>query len=176
MTNETPSDEQPPESEVELSTDPVELTVEARAHGWRIDHYLSRLFPNYSRALFQRAIETKSVLVNGISVKSSRRLRVNDRISVRLPELPDSSLPAEDIPLEVLFEDDSLIVLNKAAGMIVHPGKGNYGGTLAAALQFHFDQLSDVAGQFSPRDRSIASIATQPASLSLPRITRSTTN
>jgi 23S rRNA pseudouridine1911/1915/1917 synthase len=146
-----PSDDDLPVSKVDLSSsDPIELTVEARAHGWRIDHYLSRLFPNYSRSLFQRAIETKTVLINGLSVKSSRRLRVNDRVSVRLPELPDSSLPAEDIPLEVLHEDDSLILLNKQAGMIVHPGKGNYGGTLAAALQFHFDQLSDVAGQFRP--------------------------
>ncbi len=152
MTDVTPSsDEGLPASEVDLSsTVPIELTVEARAHGWRIDHYLSRLFPNYSRSLFQRAIEAKSVLINGLSVKSSRRLRVNDRVSVQLPKLPDSSLPAENIPLDVLHEDDSVILLNKRAGMIVHPGKGNYGGTLAAALQFHFDQLSDVAGQFRP--------------------------
>lgn len=151
MNDETPpGDQLKSDSNAELSTEPVELTVEARAHGWRVDHYLSRLYPNYSRALFQRAIETKAVTINGLPVKSSRRLRVNDRVSVRLPELPDSSLPAENIPLEILYEDDALVVLNKAAGMIVHPGKGNYGGTLAAALQFHFDQLSDVAGQFRP--------------------------
>ncbi|MGH7199292.1 MAG: RluA family pseudouridine synthase, partial [Planctomycetaceae bacterium] len=129
---------------------PVELTVEARAHGWRVDHYLSRLFPNYSRALFQKAIEEGSVRVNGLPVKSSRRLRVNDRLSVRLPELPDASVAAENIPLDVLYEDESLVVLNKPPGMIVHPGRGHYTGTLAAALQFHFDRLSDVAGQFRP--------------------------
>ena len=125
MTDVTPSsDEGLPASEVDLSsTVPIELTVEARAHGWRIDHYLSRLFPNYSRSLFQRAIEAKSVLINGLSVKSSRRLRVNDRVSVQLPKLPDSSLPAENIPLDVLHEDDSVILLNKRAGMIVHPGR-----------------------------------------------------
>lgn len=133
-----------------LSSEPVELTVEARAHGWRIDHYLSRLFPNYSRALFQKAIEQHAVLVNGLSVKASRRLRVNDCISVRLPELPDSSLPAEDIPLDVLHEDSAIIVINKPPNMIVHPGKGNYHGTLASALQFHFDKLSDAAGQYRP--------------------------
>lgn len=135
----------------ELHTDqPIELTVEARAHGWRVDHYLSRLFPNYSRALFQKAIAAKTVLLNGLPVKTSRRLRVNDRLSVRLPVLPDEHLPAEDIPLDIIFEDESMVVINKPAGMIVHPGKGNYHGTLAGALQFHFDQLSDVAGRFRP--------------------------
>ena len=135
----------------ELSTEtPVELVVEARAHNWRVDHYLSRLFPNFSRALFQRAIDAERVLVNGLAIKPSRKLRVNDVVSVRLPDEPDSSLPAEDIPLDVIHEDDSLIVINKPADMIVHPGKGNYHGTLAGALQFHFDKLSDVAGRFRP--------------------------
>ena len=134
----------------ELSRDPELLTVEARAHGWRIDHYLVRLYPNYSRALLQRAIDEHAVLVNGLPVKRARRLRVNDRISVRLPEEPDYTVAPEDLPLEVLHEDDWLIVLNKPADMIVHPGRGNTTGTLAAALQFHFDRLSDVAGQRRP--------------------------
>lgn len=151
MTDGTPlQEDDQPGGETELSAEPVELTVEARAHGWRIDHYLSRLFPNYSRALFQKAISASAVLVNGLPVKSSRRLRVNDRLSVRLPELPDSSLPAEDIPLDLLHEDDALVVINKQAGMIVHPGRGNPHGSLAGALQFHFDKLSDTAGQFRP--------------------------
>jgi 23S rRNA pseudouridine1911/1915/1917 synthase len=128
----------------------VVLTVEARAHGWRLDHYLSRLFPNYSRALFQKAIEQHAVLVNGLPAKISKRLHVNDVVAAHLPELPDQSLPAEDIPLEIVYEDDSLVVINKAAGMIVHPGKGNYRGTLAGALQFHFDRLSDAAGKLRP--------------------------
>lgn len=133
-----------------LSSEPIDVTVEARAHGWRVDHYLSRLFPNYSRAQFKKAIEQQAVLVNGLPVKSARRLRVNDRLSVRLPELPDSSLPPEDIPLDILFEDASIVVINKPPDMIVHPGKGNYRGTLAGALQFHFDELSDAAGTLRP--------------------------
>jgi 23S rRNA pseudouridine1911/1915/1917 synthase len=135
---------------VALSSNPVRVVVEARAHGWRVDHYLTRLFPNYSRALFQKALEQKSVVLNGLPVKAARRLRVNDVLDVRLPELPDSSLPPEDIPIDVLFEDEHLVVLNKPANMITHPGKGNYRGTLAGALQFHFNQLSDVAGQLRP--------------------------
>ena len=63
---------------------------------------------------------------------------------------PDQTLLPEDIPLDVLYEDEHIVVINKQADMIVHPGKGNYGGTLAGALQFHFDQLSDVAGRFRP--------------------------
>ncbi len=135
----------------ELSADnPITLVVEARAHGWRVDHYLARVFPNYSRSLFKRAIDAGCVLLNGLPIKTSRRLRVNDVLSVQLPERPDSSLPPEDIPLEILHEDEALVVINKSADMIVHPGKGNYGGTLAAALQFHFNTLSDLAGRFRP--------------------------
>ncbi len=139
-----------PESGLVLSHEPVRVVVEARAHGWRLDHYLSRLFPNYSRGLFQRAIEQGSVLLNGLAAKPARRLRVNDCLDVRLPELADSSLPPEDIPLEVVFEDEFLVVINKSANMITHPGKGHYRGTLAGALQFHFNQLSNVAGQLRP--------------------------
>jgi 23S rRNA pseudouridine1911/1915/1917 synthase len=134
-----------------LSSDqPILITVEARAQGWRLDHYLSRLFPNFSRALFQKGIEQEAILVNGIPAKTSRRLRMNDCLSVRLPQLPDRTLPPEDIPLNIIYEDEYLVVLNKPAGLIVHPGKGNYRGTLAGALQFHFDRLSDVAGQLRP--------------------------
>lgn len=132
------------------SNEPISITVEARAHGWRIDHYLARLYPNYSRSAFQKAISQKAVLLNGLPAKTGRRLRVNDTLSVKLPAESDSSLPPEDIPLDILYEDDSLVVINKAAGMIVHPGRGNYRGTLAGALQFHFDQLSDMAGQLRP--------------------------
>lgn len=133
-----------------LSSDPISLIVEARSHGWRVDHFLSRTFANYSRALLQKSIEQQGVLVNGLPCKISKRLRVNDVVSVRLPELPDETLPPEDIPIEILYEDDAMVVVNKHAGMIVHPGKGNYRGTLAGALQFHFDKLSSVAGKLRP--------------------------
>ena len=128
----------------------VRLTVEARAHGWRLDHYLSRLFSNFSRVQLRKAIEGGGVQLNGLSVKPSRRLRVNDRIDVRLPEADAQQFQPEDIPIDVLYEDDSLVVVNKAAGIVVHPGRGTYSGTLAAALQFHFNQLSDVAGRHRP--------------------------
>lgn len=133
-----------------LSSDPVISTVEARAHGWRVDHYLARTYSNYTRALLQKSIEQGGVLVNGLPTKAAKRLRVNDIVSTRLPELPDRSLPVDDIPLNIVYEDEVMIALNKAPGMIVHPGRGHYHGTLAGALQFHFNQLSDLAGQMRP--------------------------
>lgn len=141
---------EPESSPPELSSEPVVLTVEARAHGWRLDHYLSRLYPNYSRVLFQRAISDGAVTLNGLTVKASRRLRVNDRLTVQLPRQPDSHLAPEDIPLDVLYEDDHFAVINKPADMVTHPGKATFTGTLAAALQHHFNKLSDVAGQLRP--------------------------
>lgn len=134
----------------DLSREPVLHTVEARAHGWRLDHYLARLYSNYSRAILQRAIAEGGVLLNGLPVKPSRRLHVNDRLSIRLPDQPDYTVAPEDLPVDVLYEDEQLIVVNKPAGMIVHPGRGNTRGTLAAALQFHFDRLSDTAGRHRP--------------------------
>ncbi|VAX41249.1 Ribosomal large subunit pseudouridine synthase D [hydrothermal vent metagenome] len=124
--------------------------VEARAHGWRIDHYLCRLFPNFSRAQFQRSIASEQIFINGLSTKPGRRVRVNDCVDITLPDEPTHSLPPEDIPLDIIFEDEHLVVVNKPAGMVVHPGKGNYGGTLAGALQHHFDELSNLAGAFRP--------------------------
>lgn len=145
-TNDPPSED----SATGSPGEPIELTVEDRAHGWRLDHYLSRLYPNFSRSLFQKSIGSETILVNGLAAKPSRRLRVNDRLTVTLPQAPDSTIRPEPIPLDVIFEDESLVVLNKPAGLIVHPGRGNYGGTLANALQAHFDRLSDAGGEHRP--------------------------
>ena len=83
------------------SDEPIDITVEARAHGWRLDHYLSRLFPNHSRAQLQRAIEAGGVQLNGLTPKSSRRLRVNDRVWIQLPDAEESHIVAENLPLDV---------------------------------------------------------------------------
>lgn len=142
--------ELPPAVVAAQATSPISLTVEARAHGWRIDHYLGRLFPNHSRAQLQRIIESGGVQLNGLPPKSSRRLRVNDRLDVVLTDAERPGIDPEDLPLQILYEDQHFIVVNKAAGMVVHPGRGSSRGTLAAALQFHFDQLSDTAGRLRP--------------------------
>lgn len=122
--------------------------VESLANGSRVDHLLARLHPAYSRVAFQRVIEQQAVKVNGQPVKTSRRVYTDDVIEYQLPEDPDRTVVAEEIPLDILYDDDAFVVINKAANMIVHPGRGHPQGTLAAALQFHFDRLSDVAGKF----------------------------
>ena len=129
---------------------PIQVTVEARAHGWRLDHYLVRLYPNFSRAQFQSSIAAEAVTVNGLPAKSSRRLRVNDVVELSLPEDAAPRVEPEDLPLSVLYEDEHLVAIDKSAGMIVHPGRGQTTGTLVAALQFHFDSLSDVGGTLRP--------------------------
>ena len=92
-------------------TEPVDLTVESRAHGWRLDHYLSRLFGNHSRAQLQRAIESGQVTLNGLNVKPSRRLRVNDRIHMALESAEERHFLPEDVPLDIIYEDDALVVV-----------------------------------------------------------------
>lgn len=141
---------QPLPDDIADARQPVNLTVESRAHGWRLDHYLTRIFPNHSRSHLQKAIESGQVTLNGLTARPSRRLRVNDRILVQLQAGDEVGFEPENIPLDVLYEDDAIVVVNKAAGMVVHPGRGTYAGTLAAALQFHFDQLSDVGGRHRP--------------------------
>lgn len=136
--------------QTDAASQPQKHTVESRAHGWRLDHYLTRLYPNFSRGAMQKAVSDGGVTVNGLPVKPSRRVRVNDRLSVVLPTVAEEGIPPENLPITIVHEDDTLVVLNKQAGMIVHPGRGNPDGTLAAALQFHFDSLSDIAGQHRP--------------------------
>ena len=140
----------PPFAGAVASDEPLRVVVEARAHGWRVDHYLCRLFPNFSRAAWQRTIDAGGVQVNNLPTKSGRRLRVNDIFYLTLPEEPDSAIVPENIPLNILYEDDAIVAINKPWGLIVHPGRGNPTGTLAAALQFHFDTLSDTAGRHRP--------------------------
>jgi 23S rRNA pseudouridine1911/1915/1917 synthase len=118
--------------------------------GKRIDAYLASRYPDYSRSVIQKVIDAGAVLVNEQPVKSSYKVRVEDLIRVWLPELDDEAPVPEDIPLAIVYEDESLVVVNKAPGMVVHPAKGNWEGTLVNALQFHFDNLSTVGGENRP--------------------------
>ncbi|MCS6975521.1 MAG: RluA family pseudouridine synthase [Gemmatales bacterium] len=128
----------------------VDLTVHARVAGTRLDQYLVATFPGHSRSAIQRAIEATAVTVNGQPTKASYRLRDGDRIRIWLPD-PEAHAPVpEDIPLEILYEDDVLVVINKPPDMVVHPAKGNWSGTLVNALRFHFDHLSGLNGDYRP--------------------------
>ena len=113
----------------------------------RIDKFLMNRVENASRNKIQNAIDTGSVLVNGKEVKSSYRVRPLDLITVVLPDPPrDTEVYPEDIPLDIIYEDDDVLIVNKEAGMVVHPGFNNYTGTLVNALTHHLNQLPTMPG------------------------------
>jgi 23S rRNA pseudouridine1911/1915/1917 synthase len=120
----------------------LHLTVTPDHEGERLDAFLASHIEGWSRARLQRLIEEADVLVNGHAVKSSYKLHLDDEIEVELISPPSKSFAPEDIPLDVVFEDDELIVINKPAGIVVHPAAGVSSGTLANALAFHFQKLS----------------------------------
>jgi 23S rRNA pseudouridine1911/1915/1917 synthase len=126
------------------------LTVGDEAAGARLDSFLSSQINEISRTKIQRAIEDGDVLVNERAVKPSYRLRAGDRVEIDLPAPPMVELLAEPIPLAIVYEDDDLIVIDKPAGMVVHPGAGVVSGTLANALVYHFNELSGAAGRTRP--------------------------
>jgi len=134
----------------ELSATPSEFQVKARMVGKRIDAYLASRYPDYSRSVVQKVINAGAVLVNGVLVKASYKVRLDDAIRVWLPELCDDAPVPEDIPLRIVFEDEALVVVDKGPGMVTHPAKGNWSGTLVNALQHHFDTLSTVGGANRP--------------------------
>ena len=108
----------------------------------RIDKYLLDRMPNTSRSKIQTAAKNGNIIVNGNKVKQNYKVKPVDEVSIVLPyPVRELELIAEDIPLSIVYEDDELIVVNKPADMVVHPGYGNYRGTLVNALIYHFDQL-----------------------------------
>ncbi len=108
----------------------------------RIDKYLMNFVENATRNKIQAAAKNGSILVNDIPVKSSYKVKPLDQIKVMFAHPPyENLLVPEDIPIDIVYEDDELLVVNKSAGMVVHPGHGNYSGTLINALTFHFDNL-----------------------------------
>lgn len=128
----------------------VTFTVPETDAGARLDAFLASHIEGWSRARLQRLIEDGDVLVNERAAKASYKLRANDEIEAELTALPTTSFLPEDIPIEVVYEDDDLIVVNKPAGIVVHPGAGSKTGTLANALAFHFQDLSTAGGVARP--------------------------
>src|SRR5262245_39441383 len=124
----------------------IELVARHKVEGTRLDAYLAGMFTEYSRSVIQRVIEAGNVSVNGKRAKASYKVRCDDQIRIELPP-PSHDLPvAEDIPLDVLFEDEYLALINKPPDMVVHPAKGHWSGTLVNAILHRFDDLSDVNG------------------------------
>jgi 23S rRNA pseudouridine1911/1915/1917 synthase len=127
-----------------------ELSISPEDVGERLDRYVARQLPTHSRAYLQHLIEQQQILVQGHASKPGYRLRAGDRISVNLPPPKPAEVLPETIPLDVLYEDTSLLVVNKAAGMVVHPSQGNVSGTLVNALLAHCTELSGIGGVERP--------------------------
>ncbi len=118
----------------------------------RIDKFLMDRIPNTSRNKLQIAAKNGNILVNGIAVKSNYKVKPDDEISIVLPyPIRNIELIPENLPLNIVYEDDELIVINKKAGMVVHPGFGNYTGTLVNALVYHFDNLPSLPNNYFGR-------------------------
>jgi len=133
-----------------VTTDTEPIIVTEDQAGARLDAFLASQTQDISRTRIQRSIDDGDVLVNDLQVKSSYRIRAGDRVELELPEPIPVDLIAEPFPLVIVFEDDDIVVIDKPAGLVVHPGAGNPSGTLANALVFHFNELSGNAGLIRP--------------------------
>lgn len=127
------------------------FTVSSDSAGDRIDKYISENSSSMSRSAVASVIEKGGVQVNGKEVSKNYKLRENDKITVVVPEPEELDAKPENIPLDIVYEDDDLLVVNKPKGMVVHPAAGNYTGTLVNALLYHCkDSLSGINGVLRP--------------------------
>ena len=128
----------------------IELTVPNEQAGERLDRYLARALPQFSRARLQALIQSGDALLNGEKARRRETVRSGDVVRLVEPVVEEIEDKAEEIPLAILFEDDDLLVLNKPAGLVVHPGAGNQTHTLVNALLHHCPNLSGIGGKQRP--------------------------
>jgi 23S rRNA pseudouridine1911/1915/1917 synthase len=128
----------------------IELTFPGDGGPERLDSFVARMAGAMTRSAVQKLIEGGHVTVDGVPQKPSLKLKGGERIAVIIPAPIAAEAAAEDIPLEILYEDGDLVVVNKPAGMVVHPGAGTSGGTLVNALLGHCEDLSGIGGTMRP--------------------------
>ena len=127
------------------------MLLTADRSGERIDAALARLAPELSRSAAQKLLEGGGVLLNGRPARKSDRLSEGDTLELTLPEVQEVALEAENIPLDIVYEDADVIVVNKPKGLVVHPAAGHWSGTLVNALMYHCrDSLSGIGGELRP--------------------------
>lgn len=125
--------------------------VEAEQEGERLDKFLSIIYPEFSRAFFQKLIKSKQVSVNETPQKASYCVKIDDIVTVAIPDAVETTIEPENIPLDILYEDDDVLIVNKPKGMVVHPSAGHYSGTLVNAIMYHCkDTLSGINGEIRP--------------------------
>lgn len=118
---------------------------------YRIDKLIPILNKDVTRAMAQKLLEDGKILVDGKNVKSSYKVKLDDEVSIEIPEAKETEIIEEDIPLDVLYEDEYIIAVNKPKGMVVHPANGNYTGTLVNALLYRCkNSLSGIGGEIRP--------------------------
>ena len=135
-----------------IETQPTEIRfmVNKDQEGQRLDVFLTQIDASLSRSQVKRAVEEGDVLVNGIIPKVSQRLKEGDIINYNIKPAKEAIASAQDIPLDIVYEDEAIIVVNKPAGMVVHPAPGNPENTLVNALLFHCHDLSGIGGVVRP--------------------------
>jgi 23S rRNA pseudouridine1911/1915/1917 synthase len=142
-------DDLPPRFDFEQAEE-RRFDVAAADAGARLDRYLGARLPELSRAAVQRLIKAGAVRLNGQPARPASRVHDGDRVEVEVPALLPPTVEPEDLPLRVLREDASFVVLDKAPGMAVHPGRGRRGGTVANAIAFRYGRVTEQAGAYRP--------------------------
>jgi 23S rRNA pseudouridine1911/1915/1917 synthase len=148
MSDEFEDDLSPSEEVGTTRRGPIDIEVRIKAEGMRLDRYLTLNFSDFSRSLLQEAIDSGAVFVNGKNSKSSYKVRSGDQLRIVLPEPKHDTAVPENIPLDIIYEDEWLALINKPSDMVVHPAKGNWSGTLVNALHYHFQNLSNANGKY----------------------------
>jgi 23S rRNA pseudouridine1911/1915/1917 synthase len=128
----------------------VNLTADATDKAKRLDHFLQERLPQFSRSRLQDWIKHGRVMVGGARQKASYQLHGTELVDVQPAELAPLKALAEDLPIDILYQDDAVVAVNKPAGVVVHAGAGNHTGTLTNALVHHFGTLSSVGGELRP--------------------------
>ncbi len=129
----------------------IELLIDQDHEGERIDKYLADVFTDKSRSFLQKLIKDNEVSVNGKPVKANYRLSFEDKVNLSIPAPKELKIEAEDLPLDILYEDKDIIIVNKPKQMVVHPAPGHYTGTLVNALMYHCGhELSGINGILRP--------------------------
>ena len=127
------------------------FAVSKEGAGVRIDRYLSDCYPQWSRSYLQKLLKDENILVGGSKTKANYKLREGDESTILIPPLEDVEILPEDIPLDILYEDQWLLIVNKPKGMVVHPAAGHTSGTLVNAIMYHCQgNLSGINGQLRP--------------------------
>jgi pseudouridine synthase, RluA family len=127
-----------------------EFEIESTEANQRLDIFLTSKLENFSRSHIQNLIKNNFVSVNKKLSKANYILKINDKVIIKIPAPTNLSIEAENIPLDIIYEDNQIMIINKQQGMVVHPGAGNFSGTLVNALLFHCKNLSGINGVLRP--------------------------